>query len=143
VILFARDLVLAMLAWKCGSWAVNSFPVSPALSVEKWSDIILLFLFHPTDMLLSFIYFGAACWLLYKILARHGSRLFHGTALLKADWILHLLVCLFALFVVSIQLVKITFPTLAVVLLLAVTRLYGAYRSRVWKEEISELIDKK
>jgi hypothetical protein len=143
VLIFVRDLMLGMFAWMCGRWAVKSFPVSPALSLGDWSDIVTLFLFRPTEMVLSVSFFGSACWILYSLLLLYGKRVFQRTSMRGADRLMHAFVLLFTLYIFFIQLWKMPIPTLAVLFMIVAGKLYFGFRNWALQEEISELIHKK
>lgn len=132
MLMYVRDLMLGMLAWICGNWAMSSFPVSPSLSYEKWSDIVTLFLYRPTRLLLAAVLFGAACFILHKLLVTHGIQLLQRNAFSHSDWYLHALVLMFALYVSYIQLVKMPLPTLAVLAITVLVHAHTWFRRRAF-----------
>jgi hypothetical protein len=133
---YIRDLMLAMLAWVCGKWAVKHVSATPLLHYDRFSDIFTLLLFQPFGVLLSVFMFATSSYLLYTLLARNGKQL--GTARFSTHRLLHGLVVLFTLYIAFIQLLKTPIATSLVIVLIVGARLYRMLRKRVLQAEIGK-----
>jgi hypothetical protein len=138
---YVRDLLLAMLAWLCGKWAVKYVSAFPQLDYDRFSDVFTLLLFQPIGLLLSGVMFATSSYLLYTLLTENGKQL--GTTRSSTNRLLHGLVVLFALYIAVIQFMKTPIATSVVIVLIVGTKLYQLLRRRVLQADIGKWTDEK
>jgi hypothetical protein len=138
---YVRDLLLAMLAWSCGNWAVKYVSAFPQLDYDRISDIFTLLLFQPFGLLLSGLMFASSSYLLYKLLVENGKQLV--TTLTSTNRLLHGLVVLFALYIAVIQFMKTPIATSLVIVWLVGSKLYQLLSRRVFQADTGKWTDEK
>ncbi len=110
MVVMGRSLLVGALAWILGSGALHVFPPRP-IHIETIGEWLSMLLFSPAELFLSLLFFVLASGILFGLIHFHlyqyaYLRSFH----VEHAW-MHATMCLFALFLLAIQFVKMPLPT--------------------------------
>jgi len=117
MVIVGRSLLVGLLAWMLGNGSLLVFPAKN-LHLNRLGDWISMIMFSPVEIFLSFFMFVIATLLLFGLLHFHISQYFYQKYTQNV-W-LHVLLCLFSVFVLVVQMMKMPVATMTMMIMLGV-----------------------
>lgn len=113
--MYWRQLVLLLLAWYCGVWAEDIFPVFQGFRPYRWADWMSLIMYKPAALVSSAILMVTGSFLALRVTFQHAISLFRLSTNDDSHWLLHATLCMFGLLVFYVQAGKFPFGTTLVI----------------------------
>ncbi|MBO8163043.1 MAG: hypothetical protein H0Z34_04875 [Brevibacillus sp.] len=126
--IFWRDLLLGLLAWGSGRMAERYVSSIAYLEMNRLSDWLTFVMFRPGACLAVIVFFLFAFWLVWRIAAAHARHaLIRHSVVPGPGRMLHVVLLVYALFLLFVLGAKFPVPVLGC-LLLAAARAVSRWR---------------
>lgn len=135
MVVFLRNIILGYFVWLTGNLALQKFP-KQYMFRHRASDLVTLMMFKPFHVLFSFLYFLVSCGLLYYLLVTHGRASFLRPPLPAWEKRLHLALFGFSLFLLIVQIMKLTLPMIVMISIVLIFKVRTLIRTLSLQEEI-------